>query len=71
MACILMLLKKLLKKQNLEFDPTGEAVVANLNKLPTNAAITTAVNKYPTNLNNNYGQRSITADDLAENGDFM
>ena len=62
--------KKALKEAKFVTDPTGEAVVANLNKLPTNAAIATAVNKYPTNLNNNYGQRSITADDLAENGDF-
>lgn len=63
--------EKVLKEAKFVTDPTGEKVVDNLNKLPTNAAIATAVNKYPTSLNNNYGQRSITADDLAENGDFM
>lgn len=62
--------EKVLKEAKFVTDPTGEKVVDNLNKLPTNAAIATAVNKYPTSLNNNYGQRSITADDLAENGDF-
>ncbi|MCI6887023.1 MAG: InlB B-repeat-containing protein, partial [Lachnospiraceae bacterium] len=60
-----------LKEAKFVTDPTGEAVLDNLNKTPTVAAMVTAMNNYPDSLKKYYDIESLSEADFDENsGDY-
>lgn len=60
--------ERVLKEAKFVTDPTGEAVVANLNKLPSDQAIVNAINLYSDAIQDNYGHvGEITLEEYEEN----